>query len=81
MTEVKIKTISGDIYYSSIDGPIEDMFTRVIDCAVVAGVETFTRQKAWIRADNIEAIICIGEANDDVEAPSDFEKIRAEVSW
>ncbi|ACY11887.1 hypothetical protein [Staphylococcus aureus] len=79
MTEVKIKTISGDIYYSSIDGPIEDMFTRVIDCAVVAGVETFTRQKAWIRADNIEAIICIGEASDDVEAPSKY-KHRAEVS-
>ncbi|UFA53847.1 hypothetical protein [Staphylococcus aureus] len=79
MTEVKIKTISGDTYYSSIDEPVEDMFTRIIDCGVVAGVETFTRQKSWIRADNIEAIIRIGEANDDVEAPSEY-KHRAEVS-
>ncbi|HCY6697628.1 TPA: hypothetical protein O9A87_001056 [Staphylococcus aureus] len=79
MTEVKIKTISGDTYYSSIDGPVEDMFTRVIGCGVVAGVETFTRQKAWVRADNIEGIICIGEANDDVEVSSEY-KHRAEVS-
>ncbi|HDZ8650453.1 TPA: hypothetical protein RUU96_002545 [Staphylococcus aureus] len=79
MTEVKIKTISGDTYYSSIDGPVEDVFTQIMDYDVVSEAETSTGQKAWIRVDTIEAIICIGEANDDVEAPSEY-KHRAEVS-
>ncbi|CAC6280890.1 TPA: hypothetical protein ACN8S1_001085 [Staphylococcus aureus] len=67
MTEVKIKTISDRVYYTTTDLASDDYINLVMNLVIedfLPGKDVFNNE-VWVKRDEIESFTFIKEANDD----------------
>ncbi|HHQ6806688.1 TPA: hypothetical protein ACSTQA_001746 [Staphylococcus aureus] len=61
MTEVKIKTISGEFYFAKIRRPFEDYVKGAMSCNGYIYAENLIKQVSCVKANAIESITLIEE--------------------
>ncbi|AVS02867.1 TPA: hypothetical protein PD760_002777 [Staphylococcus aureus] len=62
MTEVKIKTISGEFYFAKIRRPFEDYVNDAMSCNGYIYAENLIKQVSCVKANAIESITLIEES-------------------
>ncbi len=67
MTEVKIKTISDRVYYTTTDLASDDYINLVMNLVIedFLPVKDVFNNEVWFKRDEIESFTFIKEANDD----------------
>ncbi|HCZ3353687.1 TPA: hypothetical protein O2229_000809 [Staphylococcus aureus] len=61
MTDVKIKTISGGVYFVKTAEPFEKYVERTVNFNGFIYVSNIIKQPTYIKTDTIESITLIGE--------------------
>ncbi|HHU6760553.1 TPA: hypothetical protein ACUI3C_001090 [Staphylococcus aureus] len=61
MTEVKIKTISGEVYFVKTDRPFENYAKEAMNYDGYIYAKNIIKQTTWIKTDAIESITLIKE--------------------